>query len=199
MPNLEYEGPINVYDKKSDGTTLVISKGDRAGEPYYKVSFKVGGEYVNLMDFEGITHGVKGDYRITYYQKFAPNGDPELYNGKPQYQLDTIEPAGATHPGTQAVHSATATSTQGTGSLKPDFDPNLSRRQTAANDATRLIAATAGAMSVSEQFDWWTRWAEHIDAWLSGKTSETNELDQMLNAAKEAFTDPDTDDDIPFG
>jgi len=94
VPSQVYDGPIKVYDKKADGTPLVIGKGDRIGEPYYKVSFQVDGGWVNLMDFEGITDGVSGDYHVEYYQKFNQKGEPELYNDKPQYQLESIIPAG---------------------------------------------------------------------------------------------------------
>ena len=93
--NQTYSGRVKAYDKKADGSTLVIGKGDRKGEPYYKISFKQGDEWINLMDFDGVTGGQDGEYSVEFYQKFHPNGEPDLYNDKPQYQLVSIAPLGA--------------------------------------------------------------------------------------------------------
>lgn len=200
MPNSVYEGQVSVWDKKADGSPLIIGKGDRQGEPYFKISFKVGGEYVNLMDFDGVTRGQKGDYRVEYYQKFAPNGEPELYNGKPQYQLVDIRPLGA-----QTAQNGPSTAQATPSTSAPAFDAKTQdiRRAVAIKAATELTVAMLPHMMEAQSFAYLDRVFEdaaRIEVWLESGTVP-NELDEMMAAAKDKLMDDVADDDadIPFG
>ena len=201
MPSQTYNGPVRVYDKKADGTPLVIGKGDRKGEPYYKVSFQVDGEWVNLMDFEGVTNGVSGEYQITYYQKFQPNGDPELYNDKPQYQLESII-------GAQTPQNAAPTTGGGSSPQKAPFDAGLSAKQTSANDATQIVVAVIAKQGLTVEVDFelslFDFWFDHIHDKLTSLTDDA--LMKALDATpadaddrpnQNEKTDPG-DTDIPF-
>jgi hypothetical protein len=195
MVNLTYEGRVTVYDTKADGTKLIIGKGDRKGEPYYKLSFKVGGEYVNLMDFDGVTGGNSGSYIVEYYQKFHPNGEPDLYNDKPQYQMVDIAPLGATQTALPAPAGASASPTI-------DRDESI-RSQTSLKVAGELYASEI--VVTSTPFDA-GRFAEIYDG-VKGKldfgafTSRAKAALDTTPADADDKPDPDGsegDDDIPF-
>jgi len=201
VPSQTYNGPVRVYDKKADGTKLVIGKGDRKGEPYYKVSFQVDGEWVNLMDFEGITNGVSGEYQVTYYQKYQPNGEPELFNDKPQYQLESITPLG----GAQTGQNAPSTTSVGSTPSKAPFDAGLSAKQTSANDATQIVVAAIAKQGLTVEVDFelslFDFWFDHIHDKLTSLTDDA--LMKALDATpadaddRPEQGDPD-DEDIPF-
>jgi hypothetical protein len=183
MSNLIYDGPVKVYDKKTNGEPLIISKGDRQGEPYYKLSFKVGGEYVNLMDFEGLTDGASGTYHVEYWQKFNNKGEPELFNDKPQYQLEDLVPAGATQTAQSGVPTTNATP----GSPAPQYgqDRNESiREQTSLKCAAEMYAAYLGA-NKGKMWDFEEFEGIYIGtkAVLDGK----DELGVALEAAKQSL------------
>lgn len=187
-----YEGIVSSWDKKADGSPLIIGKGDRQGEPYYKVSFKVGGEYVNLMDFDGVTRGAKGDYRVEYYQKFAPNGEPELYNGKPQYALVDIQPLG-TAPAPQRANAAPPAAQSGATAESPSDRQKSIELQT--------IIKAWGEVKAGSAIDPIGFAAEVKAVWQGVFGEDTNEFDAMVTAAKDKLMDDvaDPDDDIPFG
>jgi hypothetical protein len=201
MPNLIYEGQVKVYDKKANGDPLIIGKGDRQGEPYYKLSFKVGGEYVNLMDFEGVTGGSSGAFFVEYYQKFLPNGEPDLYNEKPQYQLVDIVPLGATQTASPAPSGASE--------KKEPYNAGLGAYQTALNCSTQLAVALIAAHGIAPDFDPVPGILTNADTFHTYLTTGAapNELDQMLAKAKSTFEDapigfddkPDPDGSEEFG
>jgi len=177
-----YEGLVSVYDKKADGTLLTIGKGDRKGEPYYKISFKVNGEYVNLMDFQGVTGGQQGMFRVEYYQKFDPKtGQPELYNDKPQYNLESIMPLGA--PATPQNGAFSNPATPGSPAPQMGADRNESiREQTSLKAAAEMYAAVLAAnKALKWEHDEFERIFTGTKATLDGK----NEFDSMMDAAKE--------------
>jgi hypothetical protein len=183
MPSQIYEGQVKVYDKKADGSTLIIGKGDRQGEPYYKLSFKVGDAWVNLMDFDGVTGGSAGAYHVEFYQKFHPNGDPDLYNDKPQYQLDSIWALGNA-PATQQAHSAAPVAQVGDDAKTRDI-----RRAVALKAATELTAAMLPHLTDTVSFAYLDRVladADRMYAWLETGT------------VLDVIEDDDTDEDIPF-
>jgi len=172
--NQTYSGRVKAYDKKADGSTLVIGKGDRKGEPYYKISFKQGDEWINLMDFDGVTGGQDGEYSVEYYQKFHPNGEPDLYNDKPQYQLVSIAPLN----GQTQAKSAPASAHGGT-SQQEDI-----RAAVAAKCASEIVA-TRSVFDPSE----WDAIYKHILGTLSGKTDAPAEVEPEPD---------DPDNDVPF-
>ena len=186
--NQTYSGRVKAYDKKADGSTLVIGKGDRKGEPYYKISFKQGDEWINLMDFDGVTGGQDGEYSVEYYQKFLPNGDPDLYpkgenedgtpKGKPQYQLVSIAPLN----GQTQAKSAPAAAQGGT-SQQEDI-----RAAVAAKCASEIVA-TRSVFDPSE----WDAIYKHILGTLSGKTIEQEAMEKLG-----ATVEDDDPDDLPF-
>jgi len=195
MANLTYEGRVTVYDTKADGTKLIIGKGDRKGEPYYKLSFKVGGEYVNLMDFDGVTGGNSGSYLVEFYQKFKPNGEPDLYNDKPQYQMVDIAPLGNTKPD--------ATIEQAFSPPPPSQKDVDIRRAVALKAAVEEVSALVPAITATLEvasFDIVGRIlgdATRLYAWLETgiDRGDTDELDDMLAKAKATFSD----EEIGFG
>jgi len=177
-----YEGLVSVYDKKADGTLLTIGKGDRKGEPYYKISFKVNGEYVNLMDFQGVTGGQQGMFRVEYYQKFDPKtGQPELYNDKPQYNLESIMPLGAPATPQNGAFSNPATPTP----AKAPYNSELGAFQTALNGSVAIEAALITA-KVAKEFNLSTVLDRAADFHRYLTTGETDELDQFLATGKKA-------------
>lgn len=187
MSNKVYEGKVNVDDKRADGSKLVIGKGDRKGEPYYKLSFKVDDEWVNLMDFEGVTGGRWGDYRVEYYQKYKPNGEPELYNGKPQYALVDISPLEGAAPATQSASPASSAAP------RDDSRQESIQRQTAAKCASTILAAQMDRADKekcpdpSVVFD---NWFDHILTRIEG--DPVAEAKAKLDAVEE------DENEIPF-
>jgi hypothetical protein len=186
MANFTYQGHVKVYDKKADGSALIIGKGDRKGEPYYKLSFKVDGEYVNLMDFEGVTGGSSGSYIVEYYQKFLPNGEPDLYNDKPQYQMVDLVPMG----GAQATPA-------GAPAAPNQRDIDIRRAvalKAAVEEVSALVPAITATLDVAS-FDIVGRIlgdATRLYAWLETgiDRGDAEELDQMLAKAKQVFNEP---------
>jgi hypothetical protein len=187
--NQTYNGPVRVYSTKANGDQLVIGKGDRKGERYYKLSFKVGGEYVNLFDFDGVTGGQDGEYSVEFYQKFHPNGEPDLYNDKPQYQLVSIAPLGAP----QQAKSAPAVSGQ---THESNDQRQKSIEMQTIIKAWGEVKAGSAVDPIGFASDVKAVWKE-----VFGEP-EKNELDQMLSAAKDKLDatveDEDGDSDIPF-
>lgn len=186
-----YEGQVRVFTANKAGDPFVIKNGKRAGQPYCRISFAFNGDTLYLPDFSNDSAGYDGSVcKVAFSQKVDAFGEPELYNGNVQWQLDAIKLV-------EGQRAANPASPQGQGTPTPNqpsgggFDPNLSRRQTAANDATRIIAAIGRSMGVDEMFSAWTVWAEHIDAWLIGQ-SIVQAVIEKLDAVEE------DDDDIPF-
>jgi hypothetical protein len=184
MGNLIYEGQVKTYDKTTKGVPLIIGKGDRKGEPYYKLSFMVDGEYVNLMDFEGVTGGNKGLYFVEYFQKFQPNGEPDLYEGKPQYQLVDIVPLGATQTASPAPSGASE--------KKEPYNAGLGAYQTALNCSTQLAVALIAAHGIAPDFDPVPGILTNADTFHTYLTTGAapEELDEMLAKAKQTFDEP---------
>ena len=188
MANLHYEGQVRVDGKKADGSDLIISKGDRKGEPYYKVSFKVGDEWVNLMDFNGITHGQGGDFRVDYYQKFQPNGEPDLYNGKPQYALVDIAPL------TQQTTASPQASTPQTTSAPLDRDESI-RSQTTLKVVGEIYASHIVVTNKPFDPEEFSNIYHSVKSVLDGKPKEQDAYDR---AAQEFEAAGDDDETIPF-
>jgi len=190
-----YEGQVRVDDKKKDGSKLVISKGDRQGEPYYKVAFKVNDEWINLMDFAGVTQGQGGNYQVTYYQKFDPKtGQPDLYDGKPQYQLESIVPLEGQTSGQNAGQSEPTQARQNDGQEESPRKQKSIEMQTIIK-AWGEVKAGSAVDPIGFASDVKAVWKE-----VFGEP-EKNELDQMLSAAKDkldATVEDDSEDDIPF-
>jgi len=190
MANFTYQGHVKVYDKKADGSALIIGKGDRKGEPYYKLSFKVDGEYVNLMDFEGVTGGSSGSYIVEYYQKFLPNGEPDLYNDKPQYQMVDIVPMGGAQTALPAIPSMSPPP-----STQRDIDIRRAvALKAAVEEVSALVPAITATLDVAS-FDIVGRIlgdATRLYAWLETgiDRGDAEELDQMLAKAKQVFNEP---------
>jgi hypothetical protein len=194
MPNQFYEGRCKVDSKKKDGSDLLIAKGDRKGEPFYKVSFQVDGEWINLMDFAGVTGGASGDYRVEYYQKFEPNGDPELYNDKPQYNLQSIEPLGE--------NGSTPTSAAPGEAATAPYNPGLGAYQTALNCATQIhVALMARVKTLPEPYPLKPiiDTAKFFHLYLTTGEAEPFDFgDEDKEAAKEPDGSEGYDEDIPF-
>ena len=165
-----YEGKVNIRDKDKDGKPYTIKTGKSAGNNYCLLSFKVDGEWVNLADFSGKADDIADgqECKVAYSQRFDEFGDPALYNGKPQYNLEAIKAIGE-------VRSATRSD-----SPKGDYNAGLGAYQTALNCATQLHAAIIGQhfdpdLDI-EEFILTT--AEHFHEYLV--TGKADPLDQAL-------------------
>ena len=130
-----YEGKVNIRDKDKDGKPYTIKTGKSAGNNYCLLSFKVDGEWVNLADFSGKADDIADgqECKVAYSQRFDEFGDPALYNGKPQYNLEAIKAIGE-------VRSATRSD-----SPKGDYNAGLGAYQTALNCATQITSALVAA------------------------------------------------------
>jgi hypothetical protein len=125
---------------------------------------------------------------VAYTEKYAtePNGQPKMYNG----QQVIYRTATSVLPAKQGAQS---TAPVAQGSQKAPFDPNLSARQTAANDSTQIVCAEIRQGGDTETLiPVWDTWFKHI---LSALTGE-----DIIADAREKLdaVDEDTDDDIPF-
>jgi hypothetical protein len=134
MPNLIYEGPVKVYTADKDGNPYTIKNGPSAGKAFARLSFKGDeGDYVYLADFgnEAVNAGIgDGDLvKIAYSVRIDDFGEPELYNGKKQYNLEAIKASG--EPKQNGSKSEPARS----------YDPGLGAYQTALNCATQVECA----------------------------------------------------------
>lgn len=186
-----FEGQVRVFTANKDGKPYTIGKGKRAGQAYCRISFEHNGETLYLPDFSNDSAGYDGSVcKVAFSQKVDAFGEPDLYNGNVQWQLDAIKLVEGQKAANPAVSQGQGTPTPNQG-VRSEYDPNLSRRQTAANDATRIIGAIGGSMNADEMFSAWTAWAEHIDAWLIGQTIEQAVVEK-LGAVEE------DDEDCPF-
>lgn len=87
---------------------------------------------------------------------------------------------------------------------KSDYDPEVGKRQTAANCAANYLAQQN--LTVEDFKNAFPQVADAVYAWVNeapksnaGAAPEpTNELDQMLTAAKSTFAGAGEDDDVPF-
>ena len=178
MPEI-YEGPVRVFTADKNKVPYTIKNGKRTGQNYCRVSFDHNGQKLYLPDFSNDSATYDGQVcKVAFSVRVDDFGEPELYNGEQQYNLDAIKMVAGS---TQQVHSAPATTQQGQGSQ--EHTDVAIRKAVAAKCASDLLSARA-ALDPHE----WTAWADHIDGWLSGKV-EPNELDKMLNAAKDTFED----------
>lgn len=198
MANLIYEGPVTIKSTDKDGNPLTIKSGQNAGKPWYRVSFKVGEDWINLADFAGKAGGIADGTvcKVAYSAKLDEFGEQTEYNGRPEWKLEGIKSTG------QAPLSQGAAPAQQNGK---SYDPGLGAYQTALNVSATVYAALIESGAVNAQgvdvvqvvIDNADRFHQYL------VTGKTNELDQALEQAKAGLggeeLDDDLDDDIPFG
>jgi hypothetical protein len=182
-----FEGPVRISTTDKDNQPLVIKNGKRAGQPFCKVSFKVGEEWVNTVDFSNDAAGYDGQVcKVAYSEKVDEFGDPVLYNGKPQWNLEAIKPSVAA-PATQSASPASSAAP------RDDSHQESIQRQTTAKCAAEIVAAICASSDdncanvETSDFD---RWFDHILARITG--DPVAEAKAKLDAVEE------DEDDIPF-
>jgi uncharacterized protein YkuJ len=193
MPeNKIYTGPIRVRTTDKDGKPYRIKNGKRAGEPWCQVSFKEGEDWVNLADFANSAAGWDGQVcKVAYSEKVDEFGDPVLYNGKPQYNLEAIKcvaDTGVSQSGNAAPTGNTGSATDG---KREDIMASVAAK-CASEYAAALITCSDYAGDIIED---WDRMYDHVLGRLNGSS-----VAELAEKAK----DPDVlgaaeaDDDIPF-
>ena len=175
MPEI-YEGPVRVFTADKNKVPYTIKNGKRTGQNYCRVSFDHNGQKLYLPDFSNESALYDGQVcKVAFSVRVDDFGEPELYNGEQQYNLDAIKTLA---PAPETVHSQAATPQQG-GSSQEHTDVAI-RKAVAAKCASDLLSSRS-LFDPSE----WTLVAAHIDAWLAGKvTEDTNEFDAHMAAAE---------------
>jgi hypothetical protein len=194
--NLIFEGPIRIYTQNKDGIPFVIKSGANAGKPYRRISFTTPeGQTIYLADFASRSAEVPdgGTAKVAYSVKLDGFGEPELYNGNVQYNLEAVKGTGAP----QSPQNALPTAQQGHGSPTPHFEQDRNesiRAQTTLKAAAEMYAACLGAnKALKWEFEEFERIYTGTKAILDGK----NELDVALDSAKAAGMVTEADPELP--
>lgn len=178
----------NVQTTKKDGTPMITRK----GQPFMVVGIKnADGSWLNLTSFDAAHHPflVQGSrVKIAYTEEQRTNafGEPELYNGQPQWNRNitavrSLDTAGAPQSPQNGAPGANATPTPTTSPFERDRNESI-REQTTLKAAAEMYAAYLGAnKALKWEFEEFERIFTGTKATLDGK----NEFDTMMDAAKE--------------
>jgi hypothetical protein len=195
MPeNLIFEGPIRIYTQNKDGIPFVIKSGANAGKPYRRISFTTPeGQTIYLADFASRSSEVPdgGTAKVAYSVKLDGFGEPELYNGNVQYNLEAVKGTGAPQSPQNVLPTAQATPTP-----KEPYNAGLGAYQTALNGSVAIEAALIAAQAIKEfSMDNVLERAEGFHSYLT--TGKTNELDAALDIGKKAGMVAEADPEMP--